>query len=728
MSEALSLFSSSEIAAISGGRRPPAPKGYRLPEVFPSLNRAKRITLDLESFDESLGEKRGPGWRRGAYIVGFALSISDNKGGIEFSEYYPLRHKGVQNLNADAVWDWICTETCFYSGEIVGANLLYDFDGFQYQGMTCPFAKFRDVQWSEALLDENAMSYQLRTLSRKYLGEGKVNEVLKQMYGDTYITRFNEVHPGHARAYGLGDVEQPPQILELQTKVLRKEKLEDLFHLECRLIPFLLYMRRLGVRVDLQKAANMNEMLGQKRDGLIQQIASMSGVGVDYDNIGKPQILKAIFDKLGIDYPYLTEDPDDKDKEKIISPGDPLYQEYKTNIRKGKPSFRKLWLDNLGDQSTLPQYAIGKLLVAANGAEKARGTFVDGYITDNAIGDRVHCEFHPLRKKKDEGSKSQGTITGRFSGSNPNLQNIPARDEFIGPMCRSMFIADAGAKWWSMDYSQIEYRFLVHYACEYKCPGYEVPLNMYLKNPNTDFHDACAMMMYEAKWKAAEMEFAAGLITKDQMKEIHKKLRKPAKNLNFGMVYGMGAPLLAAQLGETNPDGSPNEKANGIMKDYHHAAPYIRELNKICVSEAAKQQFITTILGRRGRFNLWEPKFQEKGKARVKPCPYEEALALYGPKIHPVGTHKAMNKRLQGSAADMMKTAMINLWEAGIFDEDNDITCVLTVHDELNGSYVPSERGEKSLKEVKHIMETCMPLHIPVLTSGSTGNNWSEAK
>ena len=902
------LFSAVEIANISGGRRPPAPKGYKLPSVFPSFDRSKRVSIDLESLDPSIAASIGPGWRRDAYIVGFGIALGDKKGSNEFHEYYPIRHKGVENLDAERVLDWLATELAFYRGEIVGTNLLYDFDGFQYQRIHAPFAKFRDIQWAEALLDENAFSYGLNTLSKKYGGEGKVNDVLKQMYGDHYIERFHEIHPGHARAYGLGDVDEPLRILPQQEKQLRKENLDELFDLESRLLPFLLYMRQQGTRVDLKKAARMNIELAATRDKTIREIAEMSGVDTDYENFGKPQIMKAIFDRLDIRYPYLLPKKSDGKEGEIVNPPDEKssaehIQKYEQAKIDGKPSFRKLWLDQVLD------HPISDLILKANGAEKARGTFVDGYITDNAIGDRVYCEFHPLRRKKDENTKSQGTITGRFScaagwttvhtpsgdvqlssisvgdfvwthknrwrpvthtwmkgleqmfsitlengyvltctgdhlvlefsnehfeevdfsgrecnsgstsvsldgivddragslppkhnlphsrlhskntpsssrtqgtrgtslfseqrgfqesddrenrggtpqlarncerwvrvrdlykrwqetvrpsnchgggawlagasgdfrcsphrqehgeqrtgqscssdarrpqddsfpsseghrhvaikeinpsgmfavyditvaedesycsngifshnSSNPNLQNIPARDDIIGPMCRSMFLPDDGCDFFSADYSQIEYRFLVHYGVEYKCTGADVPQRMYQMNPLTDFHDACAMMMYKKDWDEATAAFLAGRISEKEMVSIHKKLRKPAKNLNFGMVYGMGAPLLAAQLGETNSDGSPNEKANGIMKDYHAAAPYIRELNKICVSEAEKQEFITTILKRRGRFHLWEPRYKEKGKEYGKPCSHEEALAQWGNKIHLCGTHTA---------------------------------------------------------------------------------------
>ena len=181
-------------------------------------------------------------------------------------------------------------------------------------------------------------------------------------------------------------------------------------------------------------------------------------------------------------------------------------------------------------------------------------------------------------------------------------------------------------------------------------------------------------------------------------------------NLNFGMVYGMGTPLLAEQIGEIDGNGKPTRRALAIMEQYHNAAPYIKPLNELCVKEAEEKNFITTILGRRGRFNLWQEKFKKKGhvydKDADKPRSYEEAVAAWGARnISVVGAHKALNKKLQGSAADLMKLAMVQLWEAGVFCPENDITCNLTVHDELNGSFVPSERGEKSRREVKEIME-----------------------
>ena len=989
----IGLFSADEIANLSGGRRPPSPKGYKLPSIFPSFNKAKRVSIDLESHDTWLGNKLGPGWRRDAYICGFAVALGDKKGNIEHSEYYPLRHKNAPNLDAERVLDWLATELAFYQGEIVGTNLLYDFDGFQYQNVTAPLAKFRDIQWAEALIDENAFSYGLNTLAKKYLGEGKVNEELKQLYGDHYIERFPEVHPGHARAYGLGDVELPMKVLDCQQKILHKEHLEELYDLESRLLPFLLYMRREGTRVDLKKAAEMGPLLTKRRDDAIAEIAKMSGIGVNYDNFGTPAMMKRIFDKLQIPYPYLLSVEKGSplkgsdDDGRIVMPGSPDYEAAtKGNVGAyiAKPSFRKVWLEE-----TL-EHPIAELIMTANSAEKARGTFVEGYIGQNAIGDRIHCEFHPLRKVDDEDKKSKGTITGRLSAANPNLQNIPTRDPFIGPMCRDMFLPDDDCDFFSADYSQIEYRMLIHFAVINKCSGAEVPQQMYLQNPKTDFHDACAQMMYKEKWDAAVTRHLHGEISEKECKAILKELRAPAKNLNFGMClspemrllktdltwnaainvkvgdhvvgfdeerigkssrryrdavvervdvielpcvkittdkgeytcsedhvwlargqkgmprkrggvllanpyclnwipsaqlrpghkipvlckpwetdesrdagwlagvfdgeghlsvvkgyhsqlgfaqnegrvlseaerllkerhydcvvdnkdagkkckslrirggreeamrfigsvrplrllskawalwegaacwcgdsqyetvvkveavgtqqvvsirtstrtfiaegllshncYGMGVALLAEKLGEIDGNGKPTKRALEIMAEYHVAAPYIKELNDLCIKEAEEKNFITTILGRRGRFPLWQERFKKKGhvydKDADKPRLYEEAVAAWGARnISVCGAHKALNKKLQGSAADVIKKAMVDIWESGVLNEG--VHVQLTVHDELDGSVERTNRARAALEEMIHLMEVAVPLCIPTKVSCETGTSWA---
>ena len=678
----MGMFAPEVLAAMRGGIIPPAPKDYHLPTKFPSFDRAYRVAIDLESHDPDLKE-RGPGWRRDAYIVGVSMALQDRDGSIPFAEYYPLAHRGAPNLDADRFFDYLCTEMAFYQGEVVGTNLLYDADGLQYRDVTAPMAVWRDIQWAEALIDENAPSYKLNLLAKNYLGEGKVTDELKALYGPGYIERFREIHPGHARAYGLGDVRLPLRVLLKQEEVLKKEKLTELYDIESRLLPILIYMRKLGMRVDLAKAANLGKLFIEKRDENLAAASKLCGIHLTADNYGKPSTQDMIFSNLGIKIPRLMADDDDPKK--------PL-------TWTGKPTVKKTWLEN-----TL-EHPIGNLLAAAGAFDKAKGTFVDGYITDCVIGDRVHCELHPLRRIDDGdfGGGVNGTVSGRFSGSNPNLQNIPSRDDVIGPLCRSMFIPDEGWDFWAADYSQIEFRLLVHLAVAYAVTGYEVPQRMYRENPLTDFHVMVA--------------------------DLTKLPRKKAKGINFGLAFCMGEAKLAGQVGLVNPVTlEPLPEAKVMLDQYHAQVPFVRAVSRAATDWARKHSYIATLLGRRSRFELFEPRNWVRGQKRPVALPEEQAKAAYGEKnLVRALTHKALNRFTQGSAADIIKVAMVRAWEAGIFSEGTGLRLGLQVHDELDGSVERSARGKETLRALKDIMVNAIALHVPVLVETATGANWAE--
>lgn len=692
----LSLFSQDVIDKMQGGIIPPAPKNYRLPDAFPSLGKARRISLDLESYDQSIANDKGPGWRRDAYVVGFAVGIGDTKGNIEFSEYYPLRHKAGPNLDEARVYDWLRDELAFYQGEIAGANLLYDADGYQYQDIIAPLAKWRDVQWAEALIDENRFNYQLQMLAIKYLGVGKVVDELKGLYGPGYKSRMHEVHPGHMRQYGIGDIVLPLQILHAQEKELRKQKLDELFDLESRLMPMLLYMRRKGQRIDMKAAESLGDKFRERREECLREATRMvprKGFELTVENFGKPTVLVAAFEALGIEYP---------------------------RTEKGNPSIKDEWLMHL-------EHPFGQMLARANKYDKALETFVNGYVTDYQINGRVHCEFHPLRKVDDDTDKNNGTISGRFSSVHPNLQNIPARDKEIGPLCRAMFIPEEGMDYFSGDYSQIEFRLLVH--CAYilaQIPRSEAKkmwgakngddiwvrlqtaakaLDMYKNDPKTDFHNMVVAL--------------TGLA------------RAYAKGINFGIAFTMGVEKLATSLGLMEPNPAkpgtmrPSQKAMDIMKQYHDNVPFVKAVGQAMTYMAKEVGHTATLLGRRSHFDLWEPKFYENSAGRAKALPYEDAKAAYGDKIARAMTHKALNCYTQGGGADLMKTAMVNAWEAGILDSD-DLIVSLTVHDELDGSVARTAAGQEKLRELQHIMETAIPISLPTTTEFKLGHNWAE--
>ena len=686
-----SFFSADEISGMSGGIIPPAPKNYRLPEHFPSLRGVKCIGLDLEDKDKSgsLSKDLGPGWRRGASIVGFALAIGATDGKIEFSEYYPCRSKAGPNLDPDRLFEWLGDELAFYDGEIVGANLLYDADGFANEGIITPFAKWRDIQWAEALIDENAFNYQLERIAKKYLGEGKVKDELKALYGTAYKERMDEIHPGHMRAYGIGDVVLPLRVMPVQAKELKRQKLDELYDLECRLLPMLLYMRRKGQRVDLAAAEQLHDKFTIRRAECLREATKLigkRGFELTVENFGKPSVICSALDHLYIPYP-------------------------KTEL--GKASIKDKWLEHL-------DHPFGAMLCAANKYDKALETFVNGYVTDFVIGDRLHPEFHPLRKVDDESGKKNGTVSGRLSSCHPNLQNIPARDDEIGPLCRAMFIAEEGCDLWSGDWSQIEYRLIVHAAVTRgalsqpeKCWGKNAAeareiweklksatkaQAMYCTDPNTDFHTMVA--------------------------NLTSLRRKDAKGVNFGIAFCMGLAALAGTLGLIGPDGKPLPKALEIMGQYHEKVPFVKAAQQALTKEAEELGYVETLLGRRTHFDRWEPKYHEGAKAKA--LPHAEALAEYGEKIKRSMTHKSLNRYTQGGGADKMKYALVTIWEMGLLD-NNECTVSLTVHDELVGSVQQgSKPGDEKLREIQHIMETTLPLCVPTPAAFSRGANWSE--
>jgi DNA polymerase I-like protein with 3'-5' exonuclease and polymerase domains len=647
-------------AAQAGGRvvreplkRPPAPTDYKLPSTeFPRLRDAKRIALDLETYDPNL-KKLGPGCRRkDGHIVGIGVRADGWEG-----EYYPTGHESGPNIEPSKVYSWLQEELRDYRNVVTGANLLYDFDWLASEQVKAPLARIQDVQWAEPLLDEEAKSYKLNVLAHKHLGRGKVTEELEHLYGPAYIQNMHKVHPGHMRAYVLGDIELPELILDKQLRQLEQEKLSELFNLECRLFPLLLYMRQVGVRVDLDAAEKLNVKLATQKREVAARIRAI--VGFDVDVWSADSVARA-FDTQNITYP-------------------------KTKPEKGnpKPSFTKPWLEAHPSE-------LAELIANERRCDKFKGTFVENYILKGHFNGRIHALFHPLRG--DDG----GTVSGRFSSSNPNLQNIPIRDDILGPLLRGIFLPEPGCKWWSNDYSQIEYRLLVHFSILARCLGAETAAQMYREDPSTDFH-----------------------VFASKLTGLH---RKQAKNINFGIVYGMGKDEMARQMGITPEDAAP------ILDAYHTKLPFCKEVYKMASNRARNAGFIRTILNRKGRFNYYGPKKFTKGE-EVKQLTYDQAVEKYGEgQVQRAFTHKALNRVLQGSSADITKKAMVDVWEAGLVGESAPLHLQLTVHDELDGSGdFEKKESKEALHEITHMMETAVPLKIPVLVASNTGNNWAEA-
>lgn len=630
------------------------PTDYVAPE-YRSIEGRKRIALDIEGHDPHLKEL-GPGAHRPeGKVVGVAIGYSNRD-----AEYYPTAHDTGTNVeNPDKFYERLAHEAKSFEGEMIGANLQYDLDWLRKRhGVIFPRAKFRDVQIAEPLINENRMSYKLQVLAKDYLGKVKTDEDLRRLYGGGYIENMHLVHPAHAAIYGAGDVTLPWEIMDKQEKVLEADGLTELFHMESALTPLLLEMRYRGVRVDIGKAQDSYDAIKAEQAELEQRVNEMGQAHID---IWSPESIAIAYENLGIEY---------------------------NKTPTGRPSFTK-------DYFASDKNEISKLISQARGNDKIAGTFIKSYILDGHIDGRLHCMFNQLK------SDDSGTVSGRFSSSGPNLQNIPARHPIHGPLMRSMFIPEEGMRWGSLDWSQIEYRLLVHYASITKGIDASKAVSMYRSDPKTDFHTMAA--------------------------EIAQVDRKSAKGVNFGVVYGMGVPALAGNLGITVPE------AQEIMAKFQENAPFMKGMLDRCSNAATQRGFIRTIMGRKRRFDTWEVKY--KGVNGASEMSYVDTVDLdkfveeHNVRGRPrrAFTHAALNSLLQGSAADLMKKAMVEMWDAGLFAEGL-LVPHLTVHDEFNSSVPDTPQGTEAFNEMRHIMETTLSLDIPILADGTMGSNWDEAK
>lgn len=641
--------------------QPPIPEtGWRTPTSFPNLAAAKVISLDTETYDPELIE-RGPGWARGSgHLVGVSIG-ADNDG----KWYFPMRHTVEPEYNMDpaAVLAWLRHTLSDPNQPKIGANLIYDLGWLQEEGVEVA-GQLYDVQLAEALLTERG-DVNLDWLGEKYLGEGKQTSVLYQWLADFYGGEVNGKQraniyrspPRLAGPYAEMDALLPLQIMNKQWGVLDAQGLLPVFEMENGLIRMLMAMRRAGVTVDIEKAERLRDRLLAMQQEAQARLDYMAGTHVQ---VGSADSLARAFDAVGVAYPRTA--PSERKPE-------------------GSPSFTKVWLEHC-------PHPLAEQIREIRRTEKLRGTFVESYILNNHVNGRVFGQFHQLR------GDAYGTRSGRLSSSNPNLQNIPSRDKELAPLVRGMFIPDPGHKQWRrFDYSQIEYRFLVHFACG---PGSDEARQQFIADPDTDYHEFVIQMI----------------------KELTNYLldRKPAKNINFGLIYGMGIPKLLRTLGISKALGKE------LFDAYHKALPYVSATMEATATEAVRTGVITTIMGRRSRFELWEPAGSH-GQDKPLALPYEEAIRRYG-RVRRAHTHKALNRRLQGSAADMMKMAMWKCWKDGVYAYTG--MPRVTVHDEKGFS----DPGgcDDAFAHMKHIMETALTLRLPVRVDEEMGPDWGHVE
>ena len=607
------------------------------PAEYPDLSKATEIAIDLETKDPNLKTK-GSGWATfDGHIVGFAVAALGQQW------YFPIGHDAGGNMDLSMTTAWMqdvlklpCPKIFHNASYDVGWLLV---NGFEIKG------KIIDTMIAAALINENRFSFSLNACAKDYLGEIKnetfLNEKAKE-WGIDPKGDLWKLPAGYVGFYAEQDAGLTLRLWDRFKTEISKQSLHDVWDMEMELLPILIDTRRTGIRVDEEKAAELKKEFIKKEKQVLHKIKQDTTLDVD---IWAARSVAQIFDRIGVEYPRTP--------------------------KTGDPSFTQNWLVNCDNP-------IAQLIREAREINKFHSTFIDS-IQRYVHKGRIHSEINQLRS--DQG----GTVSGRLSYSNPNLQQIPARNKEFGDKIRSLFLPEEGKQWGSFDYSQQEPRLVAHYAASindtFQSKGAAEFIEAY-KNEAADFHQIVADM--------------AGIT------------RTQAKTINLGLFYGMGKNKLAREL------GIDKDRAEDLLRRYGDRVPFVRGLATEVSSSASKYGFIRTIRGRKCRFDMWEPATFGMNKAMQ----YEEAKAIYGNNIRRAFTYKALNRLIQGSAADQTKQAMINCFKAGYKP-------ILQIHDELCFSI----EKEDDIKGVKEIMENAIEdLRVPSKVDIALGRSWGEAK
>jgi DNA polymerase I-like protein with 3'-5' exonuclease and polymerase domains len=501
-----------------------------------------------------------------------------------------------------------------------------------------------DTMVMSSLIDENRLSYTLNSISYEYLGEVKDEKALNeaaQSWGIDPKSEMYKLPAMYVGNYAEKDAQLTLELFKVLSREMQKQSLQNIFDIETQLFPCLTDMKFKGVRVDVEKAKLLKQTLTKQEQEILLKVKQETGI--------EPQIWAArsiatIFEKLRLPY---------ERTEKSLA-----------------PSFTKNFLQE-------HKHPIVQMIAKAREINKAHTTFIDTILKFTHKG-RIHADINPIRS--DQG----GTVTGRFSYANPNLQQIPARNKELGPMIRSLFLPEVDHKWGCFDYSQQEPRLVVHYAATTEPICFDESVTKIVdefKNDSVDFHKTVADM--------------AGIS------------RTQAKTINLGLFYGMGKAKLQAELGLNT-----KAEAEKLFNQYHDNVPFVKELMNKTSQFAQTSGSIGTLLGRRCRFNKWEPATFGMHTAMT----FEEAERTYGRgRIRRAMTYKALNKLIQGSAADMTKKAMLDLYNEGIIPH-------IQIHDELDISVIDDNHAKK----IVEIMENAVTLAIPNKVDYESGETWGD--
>jgi DNA polymerase I-like protein with 3'-5' exonuclease and polymerase domains len=637
------------------------------------------VAIDLETSDPNLKTKGLGAVRKDGFVTGIAIATKKQ------TFYFPLAHAMTDNLPVKETWDYL-NEKLFKNKDIrkVFHNAIYDVCWIRSSTGEMPQGELLDTMIAASVIDETRMKYSLDAISKIYLNETKYKYDLTdkvKAWSDGVIqdpmTNMEKLPYSLVKDYAEQDVNLTLKLWNifdkkldevLYTKTHDDGRVEEktcrkIFELETKLFPCLVDMKFKGVKIDVEKARAFGKRLGKTKNSIINYIERRTGIKIE---MWAASSIKALLDHENINDYEVT--------------------------KAGLPQLPKDYLSSHKNKYL-------RLIAKARNFDKTQNTFIEGLLEFVHEG-RIHADINQIRS--DQG----GTVTGRFSMSNPNLQQIPSKG-FIGRKMRELFLPEDDCEWGSFDYSQQEPRIVVHYALALGMPGTDTLLEEFNKE-DADFHQIVA-----------------------DMAQISRTM---AKTINLGLFYGMGKIKLASELGLDRP------KANKLFADYHAKVPFVKQLSIDLINFAEENKLLYTLEDRFCRFNKWETRDRKwnnsinkydpvdildkevaqkyytddrLNKGYVADPTYEHFTDFYKPAF----TYKALNRLIQGSAADMTKKAMVNLYEQGILPQ-------IQIHDEL----CLSIKDEEQARVVKETMENAILLEVTNKVNYKHGKNWGSIK
>lgn len=583
-------------------------------------------SVDIETSDPHL-KQWGPGSiRKDGYIIGIGIYCPER----EIASFFRPEDPMVKQILGDE------------SIVKVLHNGVYDLDWIENGHGIEVRGRCEDTMTRETLLDSYAYSYSLDACCQRRGVEGKNKaDTIDAWYTANgfkgkAIENLDKVPFDIVGKYCVQDCKATYDLYFAQQPLLEEQNLLKANDIECRLYPLLMDMKRNGIRVDMSKLFGLMDQFEEEYETGVKEMEQKYGFAPETLSLNSAKDIEKMWraEKLPIEY-----------------------------TATGKPSFAA----NVLEDCTHP---LAEKIQHLRGLTKTLA-FLNSWV-DYAIDGHIHPCFYPA--KRDDA----GTVTGRWSSGDPNMQQVPARAEKHGEEIRSLFIPEDGCILGAFDYKQIEYRVFIHFA---EGPGADEARAEFHKH-DVDYHWMVQTMM--------------GWATGDKDKD--KEYRHITKNLNFGSIYCMGARSFAKKfkrpLLKAHPDADPDNLvplADSLMKMYKKKIPFVDPTCRRIINTGERRGYVRTLSGRRQRMPLDH------------------------------GSYKLVNYLIQGSAADLLKKGLVDAWDAGVFKV---LKLHAQIHDEIVFSIPKTREGYEACCKLYECMAHSYDLRIPIGVDTEIGPDW----